>query len=112
MTTKEKIIRQSIAATKTELAEILEILDAAPLSGIIEVRKKAQALLHEYEVGDPRLTEGIADLADEEMRLFKIAEKQKDTNALIDRRVSLEIEINDLNGELWHIERNKKARTL
>jgi hypothetical protein len=112
MTTKEKIIRQPIAAAEKEHGDILEILDATPLSGIIEVRKKAQVLLHEYEVGDPRLTEGIAELADEETRLFKIAEKQKDANALIGRRVSLEIEINDLQGELWHIERTKKARTL
>jgi len=106
MTTKERIIRESIAATETELSEIISILDASPLLGIIEVRKKAQKLLNEYDIGDPRLTKLIAELADEEKRLFKVAEKQKDSIALIDRRVKLDFELQDLNNELYWTERN------
>ena len=105
MTTKEKIIRQSIAENEKELAEIVALLDATPASDIIAGRKKAQELLAKYDVSDPLLAQKIGVLAEAEKRLFAIAEKQRDSTALINRRVKLDIELQDLKNELYWIER-------
>jgi len=109
MTTKERIIRESISAAEKERSEIIELLEASPLIEIIEGRKKAQKLLCEYETSDPRLSEEIGKLAKDEARLFAIAKKQADSNALVIRRVELDFEISDLERELYFIEREKTA---
>ena len=107
MTTKEKIIRQSIASNEIELKEIKELLEASPLVAIVEGRQKAQKLLSELEISDPRLSQEIGDLAKEEKRLFAIAKKKQNSVELIDRRIRLEFELADLHNELYWIERKK-----
>ena len=104
MTTKEKIVRQSIAAAEKERSEIIELLDASPLIGISEGRQKAREILCNYEIGDPRIVKEFTFLASEEKRLFDIVEKQQDSLAVIARRVKLEIELTGLRAELYWIE--------
>lgn len=107
MTTKEKIIRESIEKVKEELAEIISIIDATPLSGIIAGRKEAVDLITPATLGDEDAIKRIGELAEQEKRLFKIAEKQKNTSRLIGRRIELDSELTDLENELYYIERNK-----
>ena len=113
MTTKEKIVRQSIEAVTKEIAEIQALFDANPLVEIIEVRKAAQALLNDYQPSErikPEFMEKLGALVKREKELFAIADKRQDTLKLIDRQVELEIELGDLNNELYSIEW-KKERT-
>ena len=49
----------------------------------------------------------LKPLAEEEKRMFAIAEKQKDLMALIDKQVALELELYDLGNELYLIERER-----
>ena len=109
MTKIEEIVRKLIAAAEKERSEIVELINASPLIGIIEGREKAQEILSKYEIGDPRLAEEISALAVEEKRLFDIAEKKKDSIALIERRVKLEMELTSLHGELYWIERRNSV---
>jgi len=107
MTTKEKIVRRSIEEIEAELQSIVSLLDASPLLEIINIRKRAQQLIEGAKDGNQDDLKQIGVLADEEKRQFAIANKQKDTCALIDRRVELEIELDELKNELYWIERKK-----
>lgn len=111
MTTKEKIIRKSIEEINAELSSINEILEATPLSDIIELRKEAQKLIKDDNWKTKEVQDKIDFLAEKEKKLFSIAEKQKGMNGLIDRKVKLASELSDLNSELYYIDWRKKKQT-
>ena len=73
MTTKEKIIRQSIAENEKELAEIVALIDASPLLEIIGIRKRAQELIEGVKSGNTENLIEFKNLAAEEKRQFAIA---------------------------------------
>ncbi len=107
MTTKEKIIRKTIAEVERKLAEIKALLDATPLTEICKIRMEAQRLLEENTSLEQRTSHDfikkIEDLSRREKEQFEIADKAKDSIKLIDKKVNLEIELSDLNRELYYI---------
>ncbi len=113
MTTKEKIVRKSIAYNEKRIKAIDEILDANPLGEICDIRIEAQALLEEWKASDPgkkrkEIDDKLCKLAKREKELFKLSKRQRrDTIKLSDERCKLSFELGDLHNELWHIERRK-----
>ena len=111
MTTKEKIINQSIEQVKKQLKEINFILEATPLSEICKIRQEAQKLLDENKTVEQRTSDDfitkIEALSKREKEQFALAEKSKDSIKLIDEKVKLEFELSDLRNELYHIERRR-----
>lgn len=109
MTTKEKVIIESISRIKRELDGIDEILNANPLSEIIKLRQKAAEITEGEKWRDKSVFAELNEMGKEEKRLFALAKKQQNTNELIDRKVKLEMELSDLNSELYFINYRKKA---
>jgi len=109
MTTKEKIIRQSIEQIEEELEQINFLLTANPLGEISKIRQEAQKLVDanptvQERMSDYFITE-IERLWKREKEQFELAEKSKDSAGLIDKKIKLEFELQDLHNELYHIER-------
>ena len=73
MTTKEKIIRQSIAENEKELAEIVALIDASPLLEIIGIRKRAQELIEGVKSGNTENLIEFKNLEKKKKRQFAIA---------------------------------------
>lgn len=111
MTTKEKVIHQSIRQVEKRLKEINFILDANPLIEICKIRQEAQKLLDENKTLAQRTSDDfmskIEVLSKREKAQFALAEKSKDRIKLIGEKVKLELELSDLRNELYHIERKK-----
>lgn len=109
MTTKEKVINESIRKINKELIEIDEILNANPLSEIIQLRQKASELIKGDGWKDKKIQAEISKMAKKGKELFAVAEKQRKTNELIDRKVKSEMELSDLNSELYFLNYREKA---
>ncbi len=113
MTTKEKILRKSIAYNEKRIKAIDEILDANPLHDICDIRIEAQSLLKEWKDSDPgerrkEIDEKIGKLAKREKELFKLSKRQRVSGMkLHDEKCKLSFELTELHNELWHIERRK-----
>jgi len=116
MTTKEKVIRESIERNTKRLNKIKTLLEANPLSRICELRMEAKKLLDENQGIEKRTSNDfvakIDKLAKEEKKMFALAKKQKDSAKLIDEQVKLEMELSDLNNELYFIERRRAGNAL
>ena len=106
MTTKEKVIREAIKRNTKRLEKVDSILDANPLSEICDIRIEAQKILTEHKGDNKKIMELIEPLADKEKKLFALAKRQtKDSSKLIDEKVKLQVELGDLNNELYWITR-------
>lgn len=112
MTTKEKVIYESIKRIEERLEEIGYILNATPIKDIFDIRMEAQNLLRESgnesvnRYSDYFINK-IEELSKKESELFELAEKQKDSLALIDERGRLDGELRYLKRELFRINRDK-----
>lgn len=112
MTTREKVIYESIKRVEERLKEIEYILNATPLKDICDIRMEADELLkgsrneNSKQYSDYFINK-IEELSKRESELFELAEKQKDSLALIDERVYLDRELRDLKNELFKINRDK-----
>lgn len=115
MTTKEEVIRKSITQVNKRLDKINCILNASPLTEILNIREEAQKLLDENKALEQRTSNEfiskIKALADREKEQFKIAEQANDAIGLINKKVELEMELSNLKTELYHIERVNKEQT-
>lgn len=111
MTTKEKILNESIEIVSKRIAEIKSIIDANPLSDICRLRIEGQQLLDENK-GNQRLSKEFGDkisaMAKKEKQLFALAKKQKNTVKLIDELVKLESELSEYESELWNMVRKER----
>lgn len=99
MTTKEKVIRESLARIDKRAAVIRAIIDARPISVIIELRQKAIEIMETYKEDYSKIAAAIEPLGKEEKKQLAIFEKQKGTK-LWDELAGLESEKQDLSGEL------------
>ena len=111
MTTKEKIIKKSIEQVQRKLKEVNILLESNPASEIICIRMEAQKLLNENTTLKQRTSyefiSKLDALSKREKEQFKIANKSKDSIKLIEQKVSLQMELSDLNTELYYIERKR-----
>lgn len=111
MTTKEKVLDESIARATKRLIEINAILGANPISEICNIRMEAQKLLNENKSVEQRTSAEfiakIGELAKREKEQFRLAKLQDDSIKLIEEKVDLVLELGDLKNELWSINRNR-----
>ncbi len=110
MSTKEKIVCESIKKTTKRISVIDNILNAEPLSDIIQLRKEGQKILDDNRDDNQKLAELIKPYAKKEKELFRIAKIQTDsTLELINEKVKLSSELGDLKNELYFIEQRYNA---
>jgi len=111
ITIKEKVINETIKRINKRLTFINEIFNASPGSRICEIRIEAQKLLETHttlkERTSKEFTDKIEALAKDEKKQFSFLTKQRNPK-IIDEQVNLEIELSDLNRELYYIKRNLK----
>lgn len=103
MKIKEKIIRQAIKETEIEIKKINDILNTNPISDIIKLRRKTFEIAQKMDAGSKEVLEYLNGHSKKEKTLFRLAKKQQDSLALIDRKVKFSIELGDLKSELYLI---------
>jgi hypothetical protein len=113
MTTKEKVINESIVRIEKRLKEIKKINEATPLLDLIDVREEAQKLLDENKTVKERTSDEfiakIESLSKRERHCIKLAKENtgKRMFDLMDEQIRLESELNDLINERYYIEHKK-----
>ena len=112
MTTKEKIVNQSIKKVQKQLDKINYILEAKPLTELCNIRQETVELLENNKTIEQRTsTEFIAKieaLSIREKEQVKLAHKLKNSVKLIDQKIELESELSDLKTELYYIQQKTK----
>ena len=115
MSIKEQVINEAIERINKRLKAINEIFECRPLNRVIELQKQAQKLLDENTTIQQRTSHDfifkIERLANEERRQLALACKKWDYGALTSEQVKLELELNDLKGELYCMGINKSKHT-
>ena len=107
MTTKEKVVRESIKRIERRIKKIDDILNAEPLQEIINIRKEAQRLI-KSDLSPHEQVKKISELQKRETKQRNIFEmQQKKYTKLISEKGELTFELYDLKNELYLIERQK-----
>jgi hypothetical protein len=113
MTTKEQVVRESIAKVHMRLCEINNILDATPLIDIVNLRREAQDLLDKNPKFEQRVSNKMLDKIKEyskkEKKLFAVAKVQQEKSIeLLEEKAKLTVELGDLHNDLYFIELKTK----
>lgn len=112
MTTKEKIILQSIEVIKSRISEIDRIIDFNPATELNKIHKEAIVLLEKYKTFEERTSRSyvaqFTKFTKREKEINEFAEKYKSTVELFDEKEKLKSELSDLRIELYWIEEGKK----
>jgi hypothetical protein len=111
MTTKEKIIHKSIGVVMRKISQLDKIINANPGSDILKLRIELSEMLTVNTTTEQRtgkkFMDRITEMAKEEKELFKMLDKQKNLVALMDQQGELKRELQDLNNELFFINRER-----
>src|SRR6187200_790575 len=113
MTTKEKVVRESIARVEKRILEIDEVLEADQLGELIKVFDEGQKLLDENQGVEkrtsPAFVEKINALAKRDKKLRKAVKETCGVNhaVLCTEKAKLSIELGELKNELYYIESRK-----
>ncbi len=114
MTTKEKIILQSIEVIEKRISEIDKIIAFNPATELNKIHKEAIVLLEKYKTFEERTSKSyvaqFSKFAKREKQINKFAKKHKSTVGLFDEKAKLESELSDLRMELYYIEQDKKRK--
>lgn len=107
MKIKERIIRQALTEAVTEIGKIDHILSATPITDIIKLQRDSIDTAKKMKPGL-----GVVKYLEKQMKkekaLFRLAKKQENSIALIDRKVELMSELYELKNELFYIERTSE----
>lgn len=107
MSVKKEIIEKSILEINKRLTKLNEIIDAKPLSDLFEINDEFKTLLNENEGIEKRTSKEFNDklnkLSEREKIAKKSLEKQKDIISLIEQKVELESELEELKRELYYL---------
>jgi hypothetical protein len=113
MTTKEKVIRESIRRITRRLEKLEAIQNASPAVDLINVRKEAQQLLNDNQGIEKRVSKDFQDkieaLSKREKECWKMIDRQKNWQKDSDEIVKLQIELGDLKNELFYITRKSNS---
>jgi hypothetical protein len=101
MTTKEKVVRQSIKKIENRLTKIQELLDFDYIKELKSLRNGFLSL----SLSEQART--VKDHIKKEKKLESTFEKHLDSIKLIEEKVKLEFELADLNSELYWIENRR-----
>ena len=112
MTTKEKIILQSIEVINSRLSEIDRIIDFNPFSEIRKVREQAQELLENNKTIEERVSPNfmaqLIALGKKEDEIIMASQKSRNILELLNEKGNITNELSDLRVELYWIEDGKK----
>lgn len=114
MTTKEKVIIESISRIEKRLKEIRKINEATPLIDLINVKIEARKLLEANKTIEQRTSKEfiakINALAMKEAKCIKLAKENSGQKMfdLMDEKIQLEFELQELKNEQYYIDRNKR----
>ena len=109
MNIKEKVIRESIKNTIQEIDKIKYIVYGNHATKMLEVEKNAIETAKKMIKDGKDATHYLNEKIKERDQLYKLAKQSCNSSKLIDELVKLEIELQDLNNELWYIEQTKKT---
>jgi len=111
MSIKRRVIEQSIEMAKKRLKEIDYILDANPVSDIMRLEKEtiteAKELIKQNKV--QKSLELVTNAQKKRSKLFKLAEKQQKSIELTNEKVKLQMELGELNRELYYLNARNKS---
>ena len=108
VTTKEKVVRESIERINKRVAYIDSILNARPLLEIMELRQEIFGSMPK-DILDPLFIKEVRRAAAKEKELMAVAKLQTNkTMEFIKEKCLLTNELGDLNSELYYIDLNKK----
>lgn len=114
ITTKEKVINEAIVRIEKRLAQIKKIEDKDPVRELIKAMEDLSKFLEENAAPEQRRTEAFRSkleiLVKRQDKHRNQAKKRtgKSQLDLMDERIKLEFELNDLLNEKWYIERTNK----
>jgi allophanate hydrolase subunit 1 len=107
MSAVERALKKELELVKKKHAEIQAIMDATPLSRIIEIRQQAHEIMVAHDKDYAKIAKLIEPLAKEEKEMRILAKKQSNSIKLCDKLVELKMDIEDLGRALWRAERLK-----
>lgn len=111
ISTKEKVITASIKKIERRLKKITELTSARPLSRVCEIRTEAQAIFEKHKGDHATISELIEPLGKEEKRMLALAKRQiGNTGKLITEEVDLQMELADLNTELYWLKKREEKQ--
>lgn len=109
MTTKERIIRQTIKKVQAERNRAKYILEADPYSSLCELYREAKIWMEDNPDDVKNLSEKyrdkVAEWAKCEKTHRRIIRQQRNSSKLIAKVVTMDFELTSLNRELYCIER-------
>ena len=112
MTTKEKIILESIEVINNRLSEIDRIIDFNPFTEIRKVREQAQELLENHKTIEERVNPNfmaqLIALGKKEDEIIMASQKSRNILELLNEKGNLATELFELRTELSWIEYAKK----
>jgi hypothetical protein len=100
-----RALKKELDLVKKKRTEIKAIMDARPISRLIEIRQEAHEIMVAHEGDYTKIAKLIEPLAEEEKKMRALANKQKNSLKLCDKLVDLEMDIHDLSNALWRAER-------
>jgi len=108
-TTKIKVIKEAIKRINKRLPKINEFLTANPMARVFEIRREAQSIMEKHEGDHTQIIKLIKPLAEEEKKLMALAKRQcaSSSTKMIDEKVKLEVELMELNTELFYAEKRE-----
>jgi len=101
MTVKEKIIRKSIKAIEVELKKVNYIMKANPIIDIINL--EAETIETAKKMPPFKAIKYLKERIKKRNELLALAKKQTNSVKLIEKKVKLGRELNDLQNELYLI---------
>jgi hypothetical protein len=108
MTTKEKVIRESIKRANKRFLFLEKIQNANPVIDLLTVGQEARKLLEDNKGIDKRTSkefiEKIESLSKKEKECWKMINRQKKWEKDGNEMAHLNIELQDLKRELYYIE--------
>lgn len=111
MTTKEKIILQSIEVIENRLFEIEKIICYNPFTEIRKIREQAQVLLDTHKTAEEMYSASfmaqLSIFVKKEQDIIEFSQKHESTIELFDEKHKLHKELNELELEKYEINRNK-----
>jgi Iap family predicted aminopeptidase len=102
MTVREQIIRKSIKLLESKIKKINDIITGSPYTELFEHHKKVASeidrLIELKKFDEAKIY--LAESEKETIRINKAIKKQENTDALIDKQIALQAELEDLQREL------------
>jgi len=110
MTIKEKIIRQSIKKAEKEISEINQILNTSP-GDTIRLERITMEMAKKMNTCSKEVFYYLDSQTKKKNALRQLAEKQKDSLSLVEKKLRILTELGELKGRLWMITERERRNS-